>query len=106
MRGRSQPFRWRRRNATNGANAPTGRADIMLFWVQDRDGIAAAVWDRRTLVDALRPHALARRAPKQPGHFFLERNDAVLRRTVGRTFKDGTPDGPRRSRRSRGLRRG
>jgi hypothetical protein len=59
----------------------------MLFWVQDRDGIAAAVWDRRTFVDALRPHALARRASKQPGHFFLEHNDAVLRRTVRRNFQ-------------------
>src|ERR1700730_5942919 len=32
MRGRSQPFRWRRRNATNGANGPTARADSKLFW--------------------------------------------------------------------------
>src|ERR1700730_11321265 len=62
------------------------------FGAQDRDGIAAAsFWQqtgfRRTFVDARRPLGLARRASKQPGHFFLERNDAVLRRTVRRNLQ-------------------
>jgi hypothetical protein len=57
----------------------------------DRAHIAAAGFCRQAgfrLVDPPRPLALARRAAKQSGHFFLERKGAVLRRTDPRTLQD------------------
>jgi hypothetical protein len=56
------------------------------FGPRDRDGIVDTGF-RLPLVDLPRP-PLAWRASKQPRHFFLERNGAVLRRTGLRYLQD------------------
>ena len=87
MRGRSQLFQWRRRNATNGANAPTARPDAKLFWscaiaVAFSGGAWFGYWQRTgfrpVFVELPLPVALERSRIGRIGRALLERANCHL----------------------------